>query len=87
MIASLFPLCHREWGMALHHSRMLGWMFRLYRWGTQKHLAVLAKPPSQEAKYWTSLAVQWLRLSASNAEGTGLIPDQGTKIPHSAWLK
>ena len=30
----------------------------------------------------TSLAVQWLRLCASNAEGTGSIPDQGTKIPH-----
>ena len=30
----------------------------------------------------TSLAVQWLRLCTSNAEGTGSIPDQGTKIPH-----
>ena len=34
----------------------------------------------------TSLAVQWLRqlrLWASTAEGMGLIPGQGTKIPHA----
>ena len=30
----------------------------------------------------TSLVVQWLRLHASNAGGTGLIPGQGSKIPH-----
>ena len=30
----------------------------------------------------TSLAVQWLVISPSSAEGTGLIPGQGTKIPH-----
>ena len=28
-------------------------------------------------------AVQWLRLRALDAERTGLIPDQGTKIPHA----
>ena len=27
--------------------------------------------------------VQWLRLSTSNAEGVGLIPGWGTKIPHA----
>ena len=31
----------------------------------------------------TSLVVQWLRLRASNAGGKGLIPGQGTKIPHA----
>ena len=34
-------------------------------------------------KEWTigtSLAVQWLRLQASNAEDSSLIPGQGTKI-------
>ena len=31
----------------------------------------------------TSLAVQGLRLQASNAGGTGSIPGQGTKIPHA----
>ena len=34
---------------------------------------------------WTSLAVQWLRLHASNAGGTGLIPGREAKIPHAAW--
>ena len=33
----------------------------------------------------TSLAVQWLRLCASQAGGVGLIPGQGTEIPHAAW--
>ena len=31
----------------------------------------------------TSLVVQWLRLHAPNAGGTGLIPCRGTKIPHA----
>ena len=31
----------------------------------------------------TSLAVQWLGLSISTAGGMGLIPGQGTKIPHA----
>ena len=31
----------------------------------------------------TPLAVQWLRLCASSAGGAGLIPVQGTKIPHA----
>ena len=33
----------------------------------------------------TYLVVQWLRLPASTAGGTGLIPGQGTKILHAAW--
>ena len=28
-----------------------------------------------------------VRTSPSNAGGTGLIPDQGTKIPHALWSK
>ena len=31
----------------------------------------------------TSLAVQWLRLHAPNAQGIGSIPGWGTKIPHA----
>ena len=27
--------------------------------------------------------IQWLRLHASTARGTGVIPGQGTKIPHA----
>ena len=34
--------------------------------------------------WWTSLAVQWLRLYASIAGGTSSIPDQETKIPHTS---
>ena len=33
----------------------------------------------------TSLAVQRLKLRTSNAGGAGLIPGQGTKIPHAVW--
>ena len=29
--------------------------------------------------------VQWLKLHTSNAQGVGLIPGQGTKIPHAMW--
>ena len=32
----------------------------------------------------TSLAVQWLRVCASNAQGGGSIPGLGIKIPHAA---
>ena len=28
---------------------------------------------------------QWLRLCTSSAKDTGLIPGQGTKIPHAMW--
>ena len=31
----------------------------------------------------TSVVVQWLRLPASTAGGTGLIPGQGTKLPQA----
>ena len=34
-----------------------------------------------EQKPWTSLVVQWLRLSASTAGH----PRSGTKIPHATW--
>ena len=40
----------------------------------------------QQQKYLgTSLAVQWLGLSASTAGGMGSIPRWGTKIPHAGW--
>ena len=40
--------------------------------------------PSQNPHVGTSLVVQWLRLRALNAGGTGSIPGWGTKIPHAA---
>ena len=33
--------------------------------------------------FWTFLAVQWLRLCSSTAEGMGVIPGQGTQVPHA----
>ena len=33
----------------------------------------------------TSLVFQWLRSHASSVKDTGLILDQGTKIPHAGW--
>ena len=33
--------------------------------------------------HFFTLVVQWLRLRASNAGGTGSIPGWGTKIPHA----
>ena len=35
----------------------------------------------------TSLAVQWLRLCASTAGGTGLIPGQGSEVPHATQCR
>ena len=34
----------------------------------------------------TSLEVQWLKLHASKAGDTGLIPGQGTKLSHAAHI-
>ena len=36
-------------------------------------------PTSKTEKSGISLVVQWLRLCAFNAEGTGSVPDQGTR--------
>ena len=38
----------------------------------------------RKRKKGTSLAVQWLRICASTAGGTGSVPGWGTKIPHAA---
>ena len=42
----------------------------------------LLKGKLQNTSKGTALAVQWLT-SPSSAGGTGLIPGQGTKIPHA----
>ena len=42
-------------------------------------------PEGKRLEVWrTCLVVQWLRFCTSNAGGMGLIPGQGTKIPHAA---
>ena len=44
-------------------------------------------PEGKRLEIWrTCLVVQWLRLCTSNAGGMGLIPGQGTKVPHASWL-
>jgi len=40
----------------------------------------------EKLTYVSSLEIQWLRLHASPAGGTGLIPDGGTKIPQATKL-
>ena len=41
---------------------------------------------SERSERWgTSLAVQWLKLHASIARGTGLTPGWRTKSPHAIW--
>ena len=47
---------------------------------------VLISPSFLKDIFRTSQVVQWLRLCAPNAEGMGLIPGQGTKIPHAVGV-
>ena len=42
---------------------------------------------SKRVVFGTFLVAQWLRLRASKAGDAGLIPGQGTKIPHATWPK
>ena len=44
------------------------------------------KSSQEDGKFGTSLAVQWLRLCASNAGDTGSNPGQGTKTLHDAMV-
>ena len=45
---------------------------------------VLISPSFLKGIFRTSQVVQWLRLCAPNAEGVGLIPGWGTKIPQDS---
>ena len=60
-------------------------------WGWKHHTEVVGRPGHvqesriKETSPGTSPAVQWLRLCASTAGGTGLIPGQGSKILHASW--
>ena len=47
---------------------------------------VLDRLSKTTTTFGTSLVVQWLRLPASDAGGTGSIPGGGTKIPHATQL-
>lgn len=50
---------------------------------TDIQVDVISEKGNKKATSGTSLAVQQLRLCASNAEGASLIPDQEIKIPHA----
>ena len=45
-----------------------------------EHIPLCLKSPRFQG---TSLVVQWLRLSSSNAGGVGSIPGWETKMPHA----
>ena len=52
--------------------------------GGWEHSLRQQRKDSSQARFqnsgpWTSLVVQWLRLSTLNARGLGLIPGQGTR--------
>ena len=49
------------------------------------HTAGSDKQQEEENIYGTSLAVQWWRLLASTAGGTGLVCGQGTKSLRAGW--
>ena len=52
----------------------------------QDGLHLMTCPTAQESLLLeTSLAVQWLRLHASNPKDPSLLPGWGTKIPHAIW--
>ena len=59
------------------------WIF--LEWGLQvgKWIAGFSSRSLSEVPAGNSPAVQWLGLRASTAGHTGLIPGQGTKIPHA----
>ena len=69
--------------MVLYYLATILILYTLGKWGYiyMGNYNVL----SQTLMAGTSLEVQWLRLCALNAGGMGLIPGQGTKIPHAAW--
>ena len=46
---------------------------------------VTSKQIELEIVFQNSLAVQWLRLGAFTAVGSGLIPGWETKIPPARW--
>ena len=52
--------------------------------GDQVKFQGLCSIVNQDGNIRTSLVVQWLRLCAPNAGGTGSTPGQGTKILHAS---
>ena len=57
-------------------ASMVGWIYIHTEWNVILKISFMKK-------WGKSLVVQWLGLYASTAEGTGLIPRLGTKIPQA----
>ena len=67
------------WGQVEKLSYIISDSLRFYELHPQKTIV------EKEYRPRTSLAVQWLRIHASTAGGTGLMPGWGTKILYDAW--
>ena len=72
--------------MYIHYSELISWHKYIdYIKATQNSTKIVIS--IKKKVFGTSLAVQWLRLHASNAGGTDSIPGRGTKIPDAAKKK
>ena len=59
---------------------------RVTIWSGNPTAGHISRENSNSKRYvGNSLAIQWLRICASIAEGTVSTPGQGIKIPHAAW--
>ena len=56
------------------------------QWGAGREGLTGSRLCMRRSSLGISLAVQWLGLCTSTAEGTGSIPAWGTMIPHAVWL-
>ena len=79
--------CCSPWG---HKQLDTNWTTTRLSGGTGSHMSLIAKiwvkitpMRHQNGTSGTFLPFQGLQLHTSNSGGTGLIPDQGTKIPHA----
>ena len=83
----VYPKSHSEETAQLvpkHRLPYVGGM-NLQQWWLSSSVKIVLFFFKNHDKIGTSLAVQWLRLCASTAGGTGSIPGRGTKIPHATW--
>ena len=87
-----FPQTDTRW----RHQLNIAWLLGESAWGRGRmeassdssRLGVQkATSLSKSSRVGTSLVVRWLKLGAPNAEGTGSIPGQGTKISQAKTIK
>ena len=85
---SLFQLFSEYcvWNVLCPNFQTVGGLNPLFRFELWSHLLRESYPIClYKMTTWTSLAVQWLRLCASNAVFMGGFPGQETKIPEAVW--